>query len=230
MKKRTIWKMFLLEIVTLGIYRLYFLIKTRREMMDLNPNVKIKSPAFLLAPILVGIAAFVILFVFIFASAHNQVQCINSSTTYNGSQSVATSNNTNAQNCSSTGSSTSLIALLLFYPLIFVAVILFVVWEWSYSHGVEIITENKLSFALSLIILILVPDGIDILIIQDYFNKLSVSPIPSNPQAFSTQSIPPNVGLPNTDGYPQIVASSSPPQAPSQPDSSYPQPPQQPPA
>jgi len=51
--------MFLLEIVTLGIYRLYFLIKTRREIMNLKPDVKIKSPAFLLLPIGIIFAAIV---------------------------------------------------------------------------------------------------------------------------------------------------------------------------
>src|SRR4051812_28581676 len=61
MKKRSLWKMFLLEIVTLGIYRLYYFIKTRREMMDRDPSIKIMSPVFLIAPIAIVIIGFVIL-------------------------------------------------------------------------------------------------------------------------------------------------------------------------
>jgi len=70
-----------------------------------------------------------------------------------------------------------LVAILALYAAIPLTIILVVVWEWSYSHGVEAITDAKLSFALSLIILLLVPDGIDILIIQDYFNKVATVPV-----------------------------------------------------
>jgi hypothetical protein len=48
---------------------------------------------------------------------------------------------------------------------------------------VSIITGEKLSFALALVVLILVPDGIDILVIQDYFNKLELGQVtpPASP-------------------------------------------------
>lgn len=51
MKKRSIGKMFVLTIVTLGIYRLYWFIKTRKEMMSIA-DVDIPSPFLLLAPIM----------------------------------------------------------------------------------------------------------------------------------------------------------------------------------
>ncbi len=60
MKKRTLWKMFLLEVITAGIYTLYFLVKTRDEMMQLNPNIKIKSSAFLFVSVILSIAGAVL--------------------------------------------------------------------------------------------------------------------------------------------------------------------------
>ena len=196
MKKRNLWKMFLLEIVTLGIYRLYFLIKTRREMMDLNPNIKIKSPWFLIAPGLIVGIAFIALMISIFATTSSAQHCLastNSQSNYSFS-----SEQTSTPSCASKGNPASLLAFFAIYPLILIAIILFIVWEWSYSHGVEAITGNRLSFALSLIILLVVPDGIDILIIQDYFNKIGESPVspanyatPASPLPPATTAVPP---------------------------------------
>jgi len=214
MKKRTIWKMFLLEIVTLGIYRLYFLIKTRREMMDLNPQIKIKSPAFIIAPIaivIIGVIFFIATSISSFKNTTNN--CFTS--TSNASQSTSLDSTSTTTNCSSS-SPGSFIGFMVFYFAIFVAVILFVVWEWSYSHGVEIATGNKLSFAMSLVILVIVPDGIDILIIQDYFNKLGDTPVaPIAPQAPVTPMTPP---MPPTMTPPAIP---TPPMPPSSPPASY---------
>ena len=186
--------MFLLEIVTFGIYRLYYLIKTRREMMDRNSNVKIMSPAFLLVPIGIIIATFIGMIVALIATASTNVS--NScASTYSSYSTTATSST--LQNCSSHANVAPLIIMLVFYLAIPAAFVFYVIWIWSYSHGVEEVTENKLGFALSLIILILVPDGIDILVIQDYFNKLS-------PVAVDTNSSAPPAGLdtPNTPTEP----------------------------
>lgn len=181
MKQRIIWKIFLLEVVTLGIYRIYFLIKTRREMMDANPNIKIMSPAFLFVPVGVVIVALVFLVATQVASiSSNKDTSQNCKSPYatSSSQSVNTFEgaSTQSQDCSNLSASDA-IGILVFYGAVFLAVILFAVWEWSYSQGVAVITQDKLSFAMSLIILLLVPDGIDILIIQDYFNKLNPAPV-----------------------------------------------------
>jgi hypothetical protein len=145
MKQRSIIKVFLLEVITLGIYRLYYLIKTRREMMAFKPGIKILTPWFLLAPIIVGLAALVLFFI-----------------------AVALSSSPSADS----NSPIYLIGILSFYFGLFISAVLFIAWEWSYSQAVDKVTDSKLSFALSLLILILVPDGVDILIIQDYFNNL----------------------------------------------------------
>jgi len=191
--------MFLLEIVTLGIYRLYFLIKTRREMMNLNPHIKIKSPALLFAPFILIFVAVIVLIATVFVSTKNQAHCLSTTTTNSSasfdSQSFALDNTGDnavaVPTCTTKASPGSVIGLLLFYPLVLVGVVLFVIWEWSYAHGVEIITNNRLGFALSLIILIVVPDGIDILIIQDYFNKVGETPVTPGAQVPPPQAMPP---------------------------------------
>lgn len=136
MKKRSIGKMLLLTIVTIGIYRLYWFIKTRAEMKSIA-DVDIPTPWIFAIPFFGYVFGFGLLF--------------------------ATS--------SSTGSNP--FSLLIFYALIFASFIITALWLWRYSKAVEIVTNEKLSFALSLIVLLAVPDGIDILIIQDYFNKLA---------------------------------------------------------
>ncbi len=183
MKNRVIWKMFALEIITLGIYRLYWLIKTRNEMVAVNDKVKIKSPWFLLMPIIVVIVAFgVMMLSLVFSNANTPRRCA-TKTNMNGPSLQTYSQDNYEIKCSDDGSSSlvivSVVFSLIFYVGIFAAMIMFVIWLWGYCQAVEIITNEKLSFAICLVILILVPDGIDILIIQDAFNK--VQPIKENP-------------------------------------------------
>ena len=183
--------MFLLQVVTLGIYRLYYFIKTRREIMDRNPKIKIMSPAFLFVPIGIVIISIVALIVVTIGTAASHASTSCASTSTYSTQYTTGSTDTVLQSCSSS-SAAPFIMIIVLYLAIFVGFILFVIWEWSYSHGVDAITEGKLGFALSLIILILVPDGIDILIIQDYFNKLSPVPINTAPQPQFGNSFPLN--------------------------------------
>ena len=136
MKKRSIGKVLLLTILTLGIYRLYWFIKTRSEMMAIA-NVDIPTPWIFAIPFFGYFFGFILLIV----SAGN--------------------------------SGASIFAMLLFYAMIFASFIVAALWLWKYSKAVEVITNEKLSFALSLLILLVVPDGIDILIMQDYFNKVA---------------------------------------------------------
>jgi hypothetical protein len=150
MKKRSIVKMLLLEIVTLGIYRLYWFIKTRKEMMTLA-NVDIPTPWIFVMPLFGYIFGFVILI------------------------------------ASSLDGNSNPVAMLLFYAIIFASFIVYALWLWKYSKAVEVITNEKMSFALSLLILLAVPDGIDILIVQDYFNKVTDSKV-KVPQGVTTTS------------------------------------------
>lgn len=142
--------MLLLEIVTLGIYRLYWFIKTRKEMMTLA-NVDIPTPWIFVMPLFGYIFGFVILI------------------------------------ASSLDGNSNPVAMLLFYAIIFASFIVYALWLWKYSKAVEVITNEKMSFALSLLILLAVPDGIDILIVQDYFNKVTDSKV-KVPQGVTTTS------------------------------------------
>lgn len=140
MQHRKIWKVFVFTILTLGIYRLYWFIKTRSEMMSLDPSIKIMSPWFFVLPVLLFALAIGLLAV-----------------------------------------SASILSIILFYILIFSIGPLIAVWLWGYSQAVEKITKEKTSFAMAMVILLLVPDGIDILIIQDGFNKVADQAPPVTP-------------------------------------------------
>jgi hypothetical protein len=73
-------------------------------------------------------------------------------------------------------------ALITFYVAVFTAPLLMAIWLWQYSRGVELVTNEKMGFATALLILLVVPDGIDILIVQESFNKIAL-PAPTGPVA-----------------------------------------------
>lgn len=164
MKNRVIWKMFLLEIVTLGIYRLYWLIKTRKEMMTSNSEIKILHPIILFLPVILVIVSIIPMIVSsIQATKNTPSYCSAYSSDYN-------SNYTLPAECD-TGP--AIWASILFYLVILFLAPMIVIWLWGYAKGVEKITNGTMSFAMALLILYMVPDGIDILLIQDSFNRIS---------------------------------------------------------
>lgn len=140
--------MFLLTIVTLGIYRLYWFVKTRAEMMNLNKDIKIPHIIWLVAPVLIVVAAIAM---FIFSGAAT------------ASEKVGGDAMTGLQ----------IGSIIAFYVSILAVPVLMAIWLWKYSKGVEVVTGEKMSFAIALLILLAVPDGIDILIVQDAFNKIA---------------------------------------------------------
>lgn len=139
--------MFLLTILTLGIYRLYWFAKTREEMMNLRKDLKIPHIVWLVAPILVVVSA-IVFFIASGAATHE------------------------AGDADLTG--TQILSIILFYIGIIAVPLLMAIWLWKYSKAVEVITKEKMSFAIALLVLLAVPDGIDILIVQDSFNKLAL--------------------------------------------------------
>ena len=157
MKQRSIGKMFLLTIVTLGIYRLYWFVKTRSEMMQLNKDIKIPSVLWLVAPLLLVILA---IGFFIFNGD------------FSSSDETAKNLTTN-----------QIFSMAFFYLTLLVAPLLVAIWLWKYSKGVEVVSGEKMTFAIALLILLAVPDGIDILIVQDTFNKIAAKaqsgPVPN---------------------------------------------------
>lgn len=178
MKKRVIWKMLVLSIVTLGIYRLYWFVKTRREMMSKDPTIKIMSVWLLVLPVIlliVGIGTFTVSTIISGTNQSDYCRTLNDDTSNN---SITSSNNelplsTTPKDCYTGPPLWAMgifyVAILLFGPLI-------AWWMWGYSKGVEKITHEKTNFAIAMIVLLMVPDGIDILIIQDAFNKQTPPP------------------------------------------------------
>ena len=204
MKQRNLWRMFLLELVTLGIYRLYFLVKTRNEMVARDPNVKIKSVWFLIAPWIVMFVAIIALIPITIASSGSK-HCISNTTTFEPqtsqvdssgstttdssgfSTTATTSNGTTTETCttSKSGALAGAGALFVMMAAMIIGFIFYIIWLWGYCHGIEVTTGGQLSFAIALVIIILVPDGIDILIVQEYFNKVGASTAPP------TSAVPP---------------------------------------
>lgn len=195
MKQRSIPKMFLLEIVTLGIYRLYWLIKTRRELME-KTNIKIPSPLYLFLPLFIFIAAigFVIAVGFRAAPAlvasnkcmQNKGYPVTTSVNYGSSSSYTVQysadrdeaqkacdkeNNVSASAPALIANLAVILAVVLYLPLL-------AWWLWNYCEAVEVVTNEKISKVLGMVLFLVVPDGIDILIIQDYFNKVVAAPVP----------------------------------------------------
>lgn len=159
MKNRVIWKMFLLTIVTLGIYRLYWFIKTRKEMMQTDPEIKILHPFFLFLPMILVIVSIVPMIISIFQAAANTPSYCS---TYSSSYNIP----------AECDAGPAVWTMILFYLGILLIAPLIVVWLWGYAKGVEKITNGKMSFPVALLILYMVPDGIDILLVQDSFNKI----------------------------------------------------------
>lgn len=156
--------MLALSILTLGIYQLYWYVKTHREMIAIDPKVKILSAWLFIVPALVVITSLVVL---IATTVNNIADLPSYCQSYHQSD-AAVSLAPSECRVESQGW-----AMLFFYVSIIFIWPLTIVWLWSYSKGIEIVTKGKTSFAVALLILLVVPYGIDILIIQDTFNKLT---------------------------------------------------------
>ena len=115
--------------------------------MNLRKDLKIPHIVWLVAPILVVVSA-IVFFIASGAATHA------------------------AGDADLTG--TQILSIILFYIGIIAVPLLMAIWLWKYSKAVEVITKEKMSFAIALLVLLAVPDGIDILIVQDSFNKLAL--------------------------------------------------------
>ena len=126
-------------------------------MESLNKDIKIPSVLWLVAPLLLVILA---IGFFIFSGD------------FSSSDETAKSLTTN-----------QIFSMAFFYLTLLVAPLLVAIWLWKYSKGVEVVSGEKMSFAIALLILLAVPDGIDILIVQDTFNKIAAKaqsgPVPN---------------------------------------------------
>ena len=188
MKKRSLGKMLLLTFVTFGIYRLYWFVKTRREIMN-KTKVKIPSPWVLVAPVFIFIAIIIALIAST-TSTYSGIGKYDDCMKGYGYQNTTTRSTQDAPydfarksclNSSGIESEANPLLMVVIYIGALGYVPLAAWWLWNYCKGVEEITGEKLSFAIALIILLAVPDGIDIMIVQDYFNKVPDTTAPAGP-------------------------------------------------
>lgn len=155
---------FVLSLLTLGIYRLFWFIDTANDMSKLNLKTKLRSVWWMLIPILTMIILFVAGFGFMIAdSAARPDYCDSSSSTFRSLE-VCTKT-TPIQIAGTVFMGLGYLALLTYLPIM-------LIFFWNYAKAVEEITHGKVSFGLCLVFILLIPDGIDILVLQDYFNKI----------------------------------------------------------
>lgn len=172
MKHRSLGKMFLLFIVTLGIYRLVWLAKTRREMMA-QKTVKIPSVWLLIVPFLLVILSLgILVFSVATAAVDADAKCQTSLSSYQSKDDCVAKNTEEM-------SGFQVVALIATYLSLLALMPLTAWWLWYYCKAVEEVTHAKLQFPLAMIVLVLVPDGIDMLIVQDTFNKIATEAVPS---------------------------------------------------
>lgn len=163
MKNRSIIKMFLLFLVTFGIYRLYWLASTRNELVAKG----FKVPAVWIYIGIYGVFIFSLLGM-IGASFYNYSpeygDCLDN--VYNTTQYCAD------KYSDSTANAFSLVFLTLFYVSATFILPLIGLWYWKYAQAVDGVSKGKMSFPVAMLILLAVPDGFDMLLIQDSLNKV----------------------------------------------------------
>lgn len=170
MKHRSIGKMLLFYIVTLGLYRLYWLAKTRAELIA-KTKLKIPSIVFLLIPYILVIVS--VSMIVVSAASTTPIDDPSPRTVC-----TSTTMSVNRERCYEPASSSGdlgavgAIGMILMYVSLIFIFPLMGWWYWQYAKAVELVTHEKLSFPIAMLIMLAVPDIFDILIIQDSFNKL----------------------------------------------------------
>jgi hypothetical protein len=198
MKKRSLSKLFLLNLFTLGIYELFWLSETRQEMVS---KYGVKIPSAKIIVFIVGFQLITCLSAFgVFFLAYNQANKVSSSPTvptptqqcwldYAKSNDPQLSASTVlSQQCRRSvdkfyadsdkyyADQTRVFRLFaVFYGLGFAAllsVIFYARWCLHYAAGVAVVTGGKLSKTRAVNYLTLLPPTIRTLLIQDAFNNV----------------------------------------------------------
>jgi len=188
MKKRNPLVVFILSIITLGIYDIYWLVKTKKV---LNEKTSHHTPTIFLLfiPLIVIIVGYILLF---------------SLGTHTTASSSYNSANFNAYGTSSTTPSHTS-SLLISLAVIIIGFILeffiSIIWFYKFSKAINEYTNGKMSTAVSFLILWLI-HLIGVALIQDSFNSMTEG-LAGNPQpvmaAVPSNNYPPNVTNPQPD-------------------------------
>ncbi len=178
MRQRSIGKMFFLFIVTFGFYRLYWLAKTRTELQE-KTKLNIPSIWILLVPYILVIFSVGMMIASGLSSSTYDSTCSMTEDRTCGQLCPGYSNYSN--NCEDPTVSEedmdglAVGGLVLMYASLLVIFPLMGWWYWKYAQAVEKVTHEKLSFPVTMLIMLAVPDIFDMLIVQDSFNKLGKS-------------------------------------------------------
>ncbi len=173
MKKRNPFAVFGLSLITLGIYDIYWMVVTKKE---LNKSTRIKIPSIwlLFAPVLLFIPVVIIV-------AMNSKPT--SSTTFtNGS--LATS--------STSVNSGAVVGILLYVVVWLILLAVSFYWFFKFSKAVNEYTNGKSSTALTFILLWIL-HFIGVAIVQDSFNDMMDNevPVPAMPSSEPAQMTSP---------------------------------------
>lgn len=205
MKKRSLIKMLILSIVTLGIYNLYWLIVTRRELNS-KTDAKIPTIWIIIAPIIVILIGYIFLFGSILTSKSTTSSSTSSSSSfsYNYSTNFSSTNSSSTTGSQTTNLNSSKLGISFVIGIgltsigFIAAFVLAGVWFFKYSKGVEKYTSGKMSTAVTFLLLWLV-HLIGVLLVQNVFNEMlnapngpSLGSSPNNGSGGNTNSLPPN--------------------------------------
>jgi hypothetical protein len=151
MKKRNPFAVLVLSIVTLGIYDLYWLASTRKEL-NKTTSIKVPSLWLLISPAILFIGALIA----VAASAASERPKLSA---YNG---TATAPDT-----------MSAIFVLVYFLGIIVMMGISFFWFWRYSKAVHEYTKGEMSFPVAFLMLWIL-HLIGVVFIQDQFNNHSL--------------------------------------------------------
>jgi len=192
MKKRNPLAVVLLSIITLGIYDLYWLVKTKKV---LNEKTKHHIPSIwiLIAPIIIILIGYILIFVAAAeASTSSPATSVNSG--YNYSYGYSSPNNTSTISSSSSSSSSSAVIILVAYGVVAIgflaALIISIIWFYKFSKAINEYTQGKMTTAVAFLILYLI-HLIGVALIQDIFNDME-----NNGQAINNNFAPAMAGAP----------------------------------
>lgn len=195
MKKRNPLAVFFLSIITIGIYDLYWLATTKKE---LNAKTSHHTPSIwlLIAPLPVILVGYILLFT---ASGLKAVNNAYGNTTLS----------TSATNHTVAHPGMVLVSAILLLVGFISAFIISIIWFFRYSKAVNEYTKGKMSTAVSFLVLWLI-HLIGVALIQDTYNDVldgtSVNTQPPQPApAASPGSLPPN----NTQASPMQINTTS---------------------
>lgn len=190
MKKRNPLVVFILSIITLGIYDIYWLVKTKKV---LNEKTSHHTPTIFLlfVPLIIIIVGYVLLF------------ALGTNTSSSGSYNSTNFNTYGTPSTTHAHASSLLIPLAVIVIGFILEFFISIIWFYKFSKAINEYTDGKMSTAVSFLILWII-HLIGVALIQDSFNSMTEG-LASNPQP-AMAAVPSN-NQPQQSSYPPIVTS-----------------------